>query len=496
VLLEIGSRGFRQAPFVLLSYHTIPVTNLFMAALWKLFGLADRWYQVVNLAELVLVGWLIYLLGCALFRQARVGLLAALLLLANSSFYEVPFWPTVGNFQSLAALLYLGAIFALLRRRTLLFSLCALAAFFTYEPAVSVLGVGLLYAAVDPSATAEGLSWRQRCRRMLTVLGWSLPALAVILGSKLYTSALGYHAAFLPHDWHGLKFRVYLLVRGCIAIFSLRGADFKLYQFLTFGLVPPGGSPLEIALVVAWVVGLAIGGALFVWKTRSAAARFVALWFAAHMLTVAAATDIVSRHFYLGALPASLLAAWLIWSAGDRIAAWLVRRPDFPALGMAESQTATVLVFLLLLLLAAESSTDFNVAATLHRDATRATRQVVAAVRGRLAAEPAATPKVALVNMPAIVAQDGIGAFAFVNGLHPLLRLSTHGRVSQPELFCICARFVEGRHANGSRPITLDELERRVRDPQSLVLIFDGPTRTVRQANRNTWRRSDAPPPI
>src|SRR3982751_1179841 len=51
VLLEIGSRGFRPAPLALLSYHTIPVTNLFMAALWKLLGLADRAYQVVNLGE-------------------------------------------------------------------------------------------------------------------------------------------------------------------------------------------------------------------------------------------------------------------------------------------------------------------------------------------------------------------------------------------------------------------------------------------------------------
>src|SRR5262245_52802073 len=137
VLLEIGSRGFRKAPAVLLSYHTIPVTNLLMAVLWKVFGLTEYWYQLANLAGLVLVGWLIYLLGGALFRQPRIGLLASLLFLANSSFYEVPFWPTVGNFQSLAALLYLSGIFAVHRafhsaRRRLwifLFSVCGLAAF-------------------------------------------------------------------------------------------------------------------------------------------------------------------------------------------------------------------------------------------------------------------------------------------------------------------------------------------------------------------------------
>src|SRR6476646_3715986 len=175
VLLEIGSRGFYKAPFVLLSYHTLPVTNLFMAVLWKLFGLTQRWYQLTNLTEFILVGWLLHLLGCTLFRQARIGLLASVLFLANSSFFEVPFWPTVGNFQSLAALLCLAAVFAVHQafqsaRPWLwasLFALCGLTAFFTYEPAVSVLGAGILYAFLVPARKGEVPSWRERKRRAL-----------------------------------------------------------------------------------------------------------------------------------------------------------------------------------------------------------------------------------------------------------------------------------------------------------------------------------------
>jgi hypothetical protein len=270
VLLEIGSRGFRKAPFVLLSYHTIPVTNLLMAVLWKLFGTTERWYQLANLAGFVLVGWLLYLLGCSLFRQARIGLLASLLFLANSSFYEIPFWPTVGNFQSLAALLYLAGVFAVHRAFhssrpgpwVVLYSLCGLAAFFTYEPAVSLLGVGLFYALLVPASEGEALSWRQRSRRVLTVLIPSLPAFAVVLGSKLYTSLHGYQAMMLPGDWASLKLRVYMLVRGCIATFSLLGADYKLYKLLTFGIAPPGGSPLFTALFLVWLLILAAGGAM------------------------------------------------------------------------------------------------------------------------------------------------------------------------------------------------------------------------------------------
>ena len=125
----------------------------------------------------------------------------------------------------------------------LLFSLCAVAAFFTYEPAVSVLGVGMLYAALVPPTAGEGLALGERLRRAATVILLSLPAVAVILGSKLYTSRKGYPAIFLPHDWAGMKFRIYLFVRGCVAIFTLlHGSDSRIYRILSLGLTPAGGS--------------------------------------------------------------------------------------------------------------------------------------------------------------------------------------------------------------------------------------------------------------
>lgn len=495
VLLEIGSLGVRKAPFVLLSYHTIPVTNLFMAVLWKLFGLHQLRYQALNLAELTLTGWLLYRVGRAFFGQARVALFAALLFLANSSFYEVPFWPTVGNFQSLAAMLYLAGVLAVIRAFRsprpwpwiVLFSLCGLAAFFTYEPAVSVLGVGVLYAALVPPG-GEPLPLRDRARRTLAVLALSLPAIAVVLGSKLYTSAQGYQAMFLPHDWAGLKFRLYLLLRGCVAIFTLRGSDSRIYRLMSFGVSPPAGSLEQKVLLVTMALGLGIAGALLVWRTRSPAARLAALWFAAHMVTVATATDIVSRHFYLGALPASLLLSWLIWSAADRLAARLSRREGFAALDMTGGQAGAILAGLVLALLVAGAATDLNTAATLHRQASAASRQIADLVGQRLAADPAAPPRVALVNMPAILAQDGIGAFTFVNGLHQFLRLSTHHRVAGLELFYTYASFADGKFANESRPIALGELARRARDPGGLVLMFDGRTRSVVELNRASWR--------
>ena len=168
--------------------------------------------------------------------------------------------------------------------------------------------------------------------------------------------------------------RVYLLVRGCIAIFSLVAADHKLYKILTFGLVPPGGSPLEIACVVLWILLMAGGAALVVRRSGSGAARFVTLWFAAHMLTLSAATPIVSRHFYLGALPACLLTAWILWRGAAAAAAWIGRQGALAALRMPEPQAAAVLAFLVVLLLAVNAKTDLDTAGTVHKEATLASR--------------------------------------------------------------------------------------------------------------------------
>jgi hypothetical protein len=89
--------------------------------------------------------------------------------------------------------------------------------------------------------------------------------------------------------------------------------------------------------------------------------------------------------------------------------------------------------------------------------------------------------------MPAVLAQDGIGAFAFVNGLYPLLQLSTHSRVTNPDLFYTYAAFADGKFASDSRPIALGDLMRRVDDPLSLVVIFNRRNRTVAEADRTTW---------
>jgi hypothetical protein len=495
-LLEIGSHGLLEASKVTLSYHTIPVANLLFAVLWKTFGLWERGYQLANLAEMTLLGWLIYLLGCTLFRQPRIALLASLLFLANSSFYEVPFWPVVGNFQSLAAFFYVGGIFAVhqaFRSRRpwgwlALFDLCVLAGFFTYEPALSLLFVGFAYAAVWPAGDGPEAAWRRRLRRLGFVALAALPVLALIIASKAYAVSTGHTAMFLPTSLWDLRFRLHLLVRACIGIFTLRGSDPAIYYLFTFRRIPSFPSPLYHAFLGGWLLVLAALAILLVLKARPAV-RFLTLWTAIHLTVVSAATAIVSRHFYLAAVPAALLLAWALWSGADRAAAALERVGVPSALHMTAAQTATVLVLIAALLLLSGAKNDLNAAAEIYKVASKATRQVLERVQARLPELPA-RPRIALVNMPAGLLGDGVSAFSFVNGLHQMLFLSTQGRIqiSDVQLFYTYDQPQPGKYANGSQPIGLGELSAVVRDPGSLVLMFDRASRTVREVTRAGWQ--------
>jgi hypothetical protein len=485
VMLQIGSRGLARAPLATLSYHVIPVANLFVAVLWKLFGQHGAWYQALNLAELVLVGWLVTRLGRRLFpdtADARVGLLAGLLFVSNASFYDVPLWPVIGNFHSLAALFYLAALAAVDRALrsarpapwALAFAASCLLAFFTYEPAVSVLAAGLLYAVFVPAGGLEA-GWRAALARTRRLAPALIGVPAVVLASKAWAASAGLTVALPPRGLDALAIRLYLLVRACIGLFTLRGSDSALYAVFSFGSFTPigpiGGRPF-LALVGLWLLGLAGLAALLLAKAREPAVRFLVAWLATHLLLVSAGIDVVSRHCYLAALPASLLASWALWRLADRTGAGVV-------LGVVA-------------LLAAGARTDLDVAAALHREATEASRQVGDLVLRRLAAG-GPPPRVTMVNMPGVLLRDGMSAFIFGNGLTDQVWLVTEARIRRVQLLYTYAAAPPGMFANGSRETTLAALATLARDPGNLVLAFDPRTRQVGELDAVTaWRAPEA----
>ncbi len=492
VLLEIGRRGLLKAPLVLLAYHVIPVANLFVALLWKLFHLHELAYQTLNLLELALVAWLVARLGRLLFAEARVGLLAGFLFLANSSFYDVPFWPVVGNFHSLAAMFYLAALFALrterAARRNALFALFTLLGFFTYEPTLSVLAAGAFYVFFAPfgEANREGgtLDWRGGLSRVRALVPPLAGVVAVVFASKVWASRHGSTPFFVPHDLHTLLIRAFLLVRAAIGLFTLRGADPALHAVFAFGHSVPNDGGAFVALVAAWLLAL---GALAAWLIAkgSPAVRFLAAWITFHLLMVAAGIEMVSRHYYLAALPASLLASRALWCAAERGVAFLARRFGLPASGLSAEQAGFFVLLLPLTLLITGSRTDLDAAAEVHREATAATRAVGDLVARRLAEDP--DPRVVLVNMPAILARDGMAAFTFGNGLPEQLRLVFADRVRFPLLAHTYSTGLQGAFAGTSREITLGLLGSLLQEPRNLVLRFDFGSRRVVEVVRTAW---------
>lgn len=488
-LLYIGSRSLGEALSTRLDYHFIPGTHFLNAVLWRLLGPRDGLYQVINLAELWLVGVALYVVGRQLFDRASIAFLAALLFLANASFHEVPFWTGVGNFQSLTALLYLAGISAALRAGrsprplpwSLLFAACGLAAFFTYEPAFSLFPVGVLAAALAGESPGEG-RWRVWARRGWWPMVTAAVAVAIVLVTKIRLSAAGDRAFFLPETLNDMAVRLLFVVRAVIHIFTLRGDGVTVQRVVAAGTRSDFGQPLFHAILVGWFLLFAVIAVLLVVRGRPAL-RIAALWFAVHMALLSASIPPQSRHYYLAALPAALLSAGLLWAGAERAAAWLGRRSS------ADWSTQPAFLVLLVLLLALPpAKRDLDRAVALYGQATAATRQVSALVRERLAYRPPLS-SVVLVNLPAQLAQDGVGVYFFVNGTREMVELTTGGQVSrnQVRMFYTDTLTPQRAYANGSRPITMAELDATVRDLSSLVLIFDPRSRTFSRARLTTW---------
>lgn len=492
-LLYIGSLPLGDALSTRLDYHFIPGTHFLNAVLWRLLGVRDGLYQVVNLAELWLVGVALYLVGRRLCGRASVAFLAALLFLANASFHEIPFWTGVGNFQSLTALLYLAGLGAALRAGrsprpllwSALFAACGLAAFFTYEPAFSIFPVGVLAAALagdGGDAPREG-RWRAWFRRGRWPTVTSAVAVAVVFAVKLRLATAGDRAFFLPETLTDVAVRLLFAVRAVIHIFTLRGDGVTVQRVVAAGSRSDLGQPLFHAILVGWFLLFLVLGVLLVLKGRPGT-RVAALWFAVHMALLSVSIPPQSRHYYLAALAAALLSASLLWTAAERVTAWLGRRSTSDW-----SAQPAFLVMLALLLVIPPAKRDLDRAAAFYGQATAATRQVSAAVRERLAYRPP-LKSVVLVNLPAQLAQDGLGVHFFVNGMREMVELTSARQIKrdQVRMFYTHARIPRGIYANGSQPMTMAELDATVRDLSALVLLFDPRTRTFSRLQAASWR--------
>lgn len=450
-MLLAASRPLGQALAHTYRYHTIPVTNAFTALQWRLFGLSEAPYQWLNLLGIFLVAWLFVRLAERLSGDRRLAVLAGAVLLASASFYQVTYWPVVGTFHSLGAVFYLLALGATLDGRPWRLALFAVLGFVTYEPMISIVPVALGLRLLAPSRRELG-------PRLLTLgpwLGAALLVAAAVAAIKLPALARGDQLVSPAESSPQIQQRVELAARAVVSAFTLRGSTTVLDTWMGFAAVPN-----RLGVALAWLGAGLVFGAWAAWRgTRTT--RVALLWFTGHLGVLALGTPIVSRHLYLLALPAALLSATLLVRTLER----LVARGLAPRLGFA-------LGAFVLAGLAFGASRDLVIADRAHEDATAVARDL----SQRLVTWTAQGRTVHVADLPARIGPPGLQAFAFLNGTHARLELAAPTTYRREQLqFWYTREPPPGRraYANGSRPMSLEELERRAAEPDQAVLRYE-----------------------
>lgn len=458
-MLLAASRPLGEALAHGYRYHTIPVTNLFTMVQWRLFGFVEWPYQALNLAGVLAVALLFRRLAERLTGDGRVAFLAAVVFLANASYFQIVDWSVVGTFQSLGVVFSLLALGAVLAGGPVRFALFSILAFFTYEPMVSVVPVGLLLHTLTPGPSPAGgrgenggrvsahVGTGFRAARIRDLRPWLLAAAAVglvIALVKVPAVAGEGHLVNPPRGMADVTARLGLAARGTFATLALRASTPSLG--LGFDQTPA---------VLAWLAGFAL---LAAWLVRrgTRATRFALGWFALHLALLTVSTRIASRHLYLLALPAALLLATALLRLHQR----LPRR------------FATPVVALGLAFLAFCSGRDLARADRAHETATAGARDLEARVvdalrRGR---------QVHLVDLPAIVGREGLPAFAFLNGTHARIELAMGAPLDRQRVrLWTSAPPPPGPkiYANGSRPLAPGALEAWRAEPETTVLVWD-----------------------
>ncbi len=483
------------------SYHYYPVANLFFALLWKAFGTAGLGYQALNLVQLAANGWLLYRLGSRLSGEPGVGLLAGCLFVANSSFYEVPCWPINGNLHSLAATFTLLGLWVLLAGvesgRTLrggwLFALFVLAAFCTYEPTVTMTVSGAVWLAwLEADRRGEGLvsflrrrsSWWWLARRLAPAAG------AALLGIAVRQVMMGPDA---PIDTAGNTtywFRGFLLVRGLIAVFTLTAPEHLLFRLFSLGGLAGWETAAFFVALVGWLLVAAVVTAVVLARSRWREVRLALVWLVVHFGVLHVVTPVTSRHFLIPALPAALIsAAGLTW-------AWRTARARLASAADARARRRWRVALAAIVTgpaLALGASYLYAQRAThLHLEATAATASVVEEIRAGLAARPDAQALL-LLNMDAVLAKDGLGAFTFINGLHQLVGFTFPGQFQRIELGYHERLGGTGHWANASQPIGLGEINRRIGRRNWVVVRFDRATKRAKLLMEPIPRETNLP---
>ena len=451
-----------------IGYHFQPTACAWIALIRAVFGESSAAFQAVCIAQLGLLAYLTYALGRRLLPDAAAAFLGSLLVIGNAAFYEISYWPLAGNMQFLAAQLYVLAVIVAHdvtygrfgRGGPWLLALTVLAAIFTHPAMVTALPVCAvtMFLVGDSSGNNEIVANTRATKVKALVL---LAVVAALFG----LSRLAFAAEFSTGPKPGFDaMRAYWLVsRGLVAVFSLRGSDEVIHRLMTFGTNAAFSSVQIWVYVGGWLAAAAIATVMCLWRARTSGVRVLIAFLGIHVVILAIAGGMSSRESHVPAVPAALLTVWAFRGVAERLVTMAATSPGV----MVCRQIPAVAVLLLMV----SAQADHLTAAAVHTRAGSLSRDLVERIK--MLVPPGRGPvNLTLVNMPGYLIARGIGAVTFSNGLTELSHMASP-EVATLQLSRLAIESAPPDFANGSLPVSLGELRAQLREPSRVVLLFE-----------------------
>lgn len=451
-----------------MGYHFQPVACLWIALIRACFGENPAAFQVISLVQLGVLGYETYALGRRLLPDVVAAFLGSLLVIGSAAFYEISYWPLAGNMQFLGAQLYVLAVIVahdlsrgrLERSGPWLLALTTLAATFTHPAMVTSLPVCVLTMVLagrppghDPSSPDS------RAARIRAVL--LLAVVAALFGCTRWAFATEFSQG--PRPGFDRMSAYWLLSRGVLAVFSLRGSQEVVHRLLVLGTDAEFSDGSIWICVVGWLGAAAVGVVTCFWRTRLSGVRVLLAFLVTHLIALSIAGGMASRESALPAVPAALLTAWALRQVAEWLASMVRTAPG--------ATVCRQLPALTVLLLIVSAEADHLTAATLHATAAHLSRDLPQQVKAH-APRGKRSIHLTLINMPASVISRGMAAWVFQNGLPEQVRL-TSPEVETLQLYRVSVEGAPPDFANGSVAVSLDDLRTQLRDASQVVLLFE-----------------------
>jgi hypothetical protein len=462
VYIEQLHRGLRTAVASPIGYHWQPVACAWVGVLRAVLGERPALFQAANVAQLLMVAQLTYWLGRRTLGAAGDALLASVLLVGSATFYEATYWPLAGNMHSIAAVSWLLCLLVAERvaRGWLgalgpwLLAFVALLATFSHPAMVTTVPVAVFVQVVvgrrERVATAL---LAKRCAPLVFVV------VAFLAARRAFDAAV----ALGPQPGFDLVRVYYLVSRGLLGVFTLRGSQEPLHRLLTWGAEVPVGTQVR-AYVVAWLAMAVVAGALWFWRARDVGTRILLGALAIHLGALTLAGGVSSRQCIVPAALAALLTIRALRGAMDLV-------PVRVGGGEALASMARELPALTVLVLVVGAARDHAVALRVHVQSAEASRAIVESLRAH--ASGRGPYELTLLNVPAYYYEHGIGALAFGNGgIVELARVVTPG-VTRVDLRQMPTANAPDAVIPGLLTAGPDTLREQVADPRRVVLVFE-----------------------